>query len=378
MTGYERVLAAFEHRPADRAAIYIASLSSQIGSLILGLPDAHVGGGIQQWREAVALWSGPDAHAEYVERCFQDAMQLHLKLELDYVRCGYWRMNEMPTERIDEYTFRYATPDGGWVVRRFNPATETYDEIDASPIEDEEADLESEVERVERDAEAFQPTLAHYEMLIRAQKLIGDRGAVNAGGVTFHIPYTGRWLAGIGLRPDLVERYLACELRRALAVVPVLKEAGLRFVHGGGDCAGNRGILYGPKRFKKWMIPGYMKISEACHSHGLFHLFGSDGDLWSVADELFGKAGVDGLYEMDREYMDPGRLRKTFPRLTLLGGIRSQVLHLGTRADVAYETRSALEVAREHGGMIVGCSNLIVPGTPIENVWEMMDNLHKQ
>jgi hypothetical protein len=53
----ERVLAAFEHRKTDKVPTYQAGFSSQAASYILGRPG-YVGGGVQQWREAVALCPG--------------------------------------------------------------------------------------------------------------------------------------------------------------------------------------------------------------------------------------------------------------------------------------------------------------------------------
>ena len=35
----------------------------------------------------------------------------------------------------------------------------------------------------------------------------------------------------------------------------------------------------------------------------------------------------------------------------------------------------AVEAAMELGGCVIGCSNQIVAGTPLENVWAMMDIL---
>jgi hypothetical protein len=71
------------------------------------------------------------------------------------------------------------------------------------------------------------------------------------------------------------------------------------------------------------------------------------------------------------------RLRERFPRLVLLGGIRSGVLHRGSEAEVVEETRSAVEDARAIGGCIVGCSNQVVAPTPERNVWAMMETLER-
>ncbi|MBL7222239.1 MAG: hypothetical protein ISS72_00160, partial [Candidatus Brocadiae bacterium] len=84
----------------------------------------------------------------------------------------------------------------------------------------------------------------------------------------------------------------------------------------------------------------------------------------------------DAFYEVDlRAGMDLRRLRERFPHLTLLGGISSVTLHRGTRDDVVRETMAALDVARQLGSIMVGCSNLIVCQTPMENFWAMMETL---
>ena len=81
----DRVAAAFEHRPYDKVPIYQGGFSSRVASAVLGR-EAYVGGEIQQYRESVAMWEGPDAHAEFVARSRRDAWDLVRKLDLDLVR----------------------------------------------------------------------------------------------------------------------------------------------------------------------------------------------------------------------------------------------------------------------------------------------------
>jgi len=106
MTSGERVLAAFQQRTTDRVPVHHLGFSSEIASALLGR-EAYVGGGIQQWREARALWQGGDAHQEFLDRSFQDAIDIALLCEHDIVRPSYWRHNVIPTRRIDENTFLY-------------------------------------------------------------------------------------------------------------------------------------------------------------------------------------------------------------------------------------------------------------------------------
>ncbi|MDA0711946.1 MAG: hypothetical protein O3B73_17240 [bacterium] len=137
--------------------------------------------------------------------------------------------------------------------------------------------------------------------------------------------------------------------------------------------AGYHGPFYSPRAFHTLVWPRLCKIAHIIHENRGKVLFASDGDLWPVADDLFGSSGVDGFYEIDRlAKMDLGALRKTFPQLTLVGNISSHTLHVGSRADVVEETLSCLEDARTYQGIIVGISNQPVPGTPLENIEAML------
>jgi uroporphyrinogen-III decarboxylase len=101
--------------------------------------------------------------------------------------------------------------------------------------------------------------------------------------------------------------------------------------------------------------------------------YGSDGNYWPVADDLFNHVGIDGWYEVDKSAgMDLRKLRQRFPHVTFIGNIPVQVLHRGTRDDVHRETMACLEAAHELGRIIVGCSNMMMPGTPPENIEYML------
>ncbi len=107
-------------------------------------------------------------------------------------------------------------------------------------------------------------------------------------------------------------------------------------------------------------------------------MFGSDGNLWPVADMLFGQSGVDAHYEVDtRAGMELRKVRDAFPHLTLFGVISSHTLDTGTKEDVEKEVLSCIEAAKEKGSIVVGCSNIIASTTPIENVKAMVETIRK-
>lgn len=373
----ERVQAAFDHQPSDKVPIYQAGFSSWAGSIVLGR-EAYVGGGIQQYREARALWEGPDAHAEYLERSRQDAFDIAEVLDLDLIRPSYWRMNEKPTKRLDEYTFFYGDENGTWRVMRFNPQTELYQVAARSPQPELTMDdLERSVASDPPSPDSYKPTPASWPDLTAAVERFPNR-AIPGFGTGLCIPRETVWLEACVLRPDLVGKYLDRQLAHVPGNVAVMKEIGLKYLCGGGDLAGPLGPLYSPKVFHDLMAPRLKRITEICHEHGCYHGFASDGNLWPVAEDLFGYAEVDFFYELDRRAgMDLARLRQTFPHLTLWGGINSQTLHQGTVEDVRVETLTALEAAQEHTSMVIGCSNQIVAGTPPENIEVMLETMRE-
>ena len=57
--------------------------------------------------------------------------------------------------------------------------------------------------------------------------------------------------------------------------------------------------MYSPRLFRELVVPRLQRISEVCHEHGAYHLFASDGDLWPVAEDLFGELSGGDLARGD-------------------------------------------------------------------------------
>ena len=384
MNSKERILAAFEGRETDKIPTYQAGFSSYVASAVLGR-EAYVGGGIQQWREAKALWEGEEAHQEYLERSRRDALEIPKVLDLDLVRTSYWRMAEKPAKKIDEHTFMYGDPDQAWQVRHFDPETELYQLMDWHPKKEFTfEDLERQVRAGEEALEARPPRPSKpSEEIMEALRIYGEERIVLGGGLGLSIPTRSEqqshlWLEAIALKPELVARHLNVQTERAIPNVEGQAKLGLRLLVGGGDFASNKGPFYSPKAFHELMLPCLQRYSAVCRDHGMLYSYASDGNLWPVAEDLFEKSGIDGYHEIDRRAgMDLGKLKERFPHLTLLGNISSHTVHVGTKEAVIRETLSCLEAAKQYGGIIVGCSNYPVPQTPMENFWAMIETIQK-
>lgn len=379
MTSRERVLATFEHESTDKVPISFTGVACRIASELLGR-EAYVGFGIQGWREAKALWKGEHSHQEFLERSLLDAFELAKAMDQDVVRYKYWTTapSTRPAEKRDEYTFVYGDPKGKWRLMRYDPGTELYSTIAQYPpkqkltYESIEKRLSEREEQLERPCPGLIRLFREERNIaeVRAvMETLGREYAIRVGGGGISIPQdSATWLAATVRRPDLVARLLDIQAEMAVRRINALARVGVKLVWGGGDFASNKGPFYSPRAFHELMLPRLQRISEACHKHGMYYLFASDGNLWPVADDLFGKSGVDGYYEIDRRAgMNLRKLRERFPDLTLIGNISSHTLSQGTRDDVIVEVLSCLKESKRSGGIIVGCSNMIVGNTPKEN-----------
>lgn len=381
MTGKERVEAAFLGLPVDQVPVCHIGISSGPASDLLGR-EAYVGGGIQQWREAAALWNGPDAHAEFVERSYRDAIDIALLLGNDILRPTYWRYVRKPTRRLDDCTFVYenGSSESDWMMLVYDPSSEQALIKPCRPRPQPDFDaLESGIEAAERAMETYHPEEVTDGFALRAKAEYGDRFVIRTGPVAVGIPHDAVWLEALALRPDLVARHLDVAVERALRDLAVYAHAGFRYFFGGYDFAAKDGPLFSPRVFAELLAPRLRRISAECEYHGAFHLFASDGCLWPVAESLFAPGVIHGYYEIDRSAgMDLRRLRGIAPTMALIGNIASQTLHRGSRAAVVAETLDCLDAAKQLGQIIVGVSNYIVPGTPADNVVAMVETIRTQ
>lgn len=377
MTSRQRIRAAFSGEAVDRVPIYCAGVHGRIADHILGR-DACVGFGRQGFREAMSLWHGEDAHAEFRERTRADMIAWSEALDLDLVFTGGGGYGAKPTRLIDEHTLLFGDENATWHVMRFDPDTELFQRVDGSPIIPPELeDLDGIVERAEADAEAYSPTPDSFPVQKHVVEQVDEHREVFGAGIMVYVPREKVWLEAMLLRPELVLRWTMSLAKRAVKNARVMAQMGLWVLFGGGDFAGKNGPLYSPRSFKQCMSPAVREISRGCEEAGVLHMFASDGDLWPVADELYGNCGVHGYHEIDRRAgMDLARLRDRFPDLRLMGGIASETLHLGSPEDVRHECLTALEVARERGRIMVGASNTVVAPTPLANFDTMIETLH--
>jgi len=388
VTSRERILATIRGRPVDKVPVYHLQFSGHACSVILGRDDVCVGGAHNQWMEMNALWADADSHAEHNARCEADAVAITEACGMDLLRLGYWRWGGgRPAKKVDDWTFLFADPRGDGYTMTYHPDVELFTRTDspnaAKPQAAPEPDLSeeallAEVDELEQQAASCEvQTDAEEGLKARIEKY--PQYLVRHGGGTVCIGLgSTQQLMRVALWPDSYARLMMARAKILAAHVPTMSLAGLDVNISGGDFCSAQGPSISPDAFRQVISPAMKLLVRATHDAGMYYFYTSDGNFWPVADEMFNVDGIDGWMETDRSAgMDLRRLRQTYPNVTLVGNIRVQVLHQGTVDDVIREVNECMEVAHELGGVVVGASNLIMPGTPPENILAMLREIEK-
>jgi hypothetical protein len=174
--------------------------------------------------------------------------------------------------------------------------------------------------------------------------------------------------------PDLVQELLdarnRAEVRRIAAIAnPHYIPIALTY----DDIAHKNGTLFSPDWLRQYWLPCLKRIVDAWHERDTYCLFHSDGNLWSVLDDLT-SVGIDGLNPLEvLASMDVKSAREKYPKLFLAGGIDvSQLLTYGTPEEVRETCRQA--IADTNGrGYFMGSTTELHWDVNLENAIAMVE-----
>jgi len=365
-----RSAATLAGRESDRAPLYLPAISCGVSSTILGRP-VHTGTGSLHFAEVAAWADGDTAHAEFEGRLIEDLVAVHRALDLDVLRIP-WRMNVRPDARIDDYTFRFGPENGEHTIWQYQPVTADFSVSYQSPrVDSPETRLRKEVARLEA-VDLVAAARAEIAPVAGLWRKHGGEFFVIGASAHIGVGLAPETLELMVAEPDLVRRWCLLQADFAIAVGRAVVEAGCPPVMlGGGDLAGKNGPFYSPAMFRDLVLPAYVKALAELNRLGVHYMFRSDGNLWPLADMIYGEAACPGYGETDRDAsMTVAAVRARFPRLVIWGNVSSSLLARGTPGQVRDQAQAAL--AESGGrGYFQGCSNAIIQGTPVENVQAM-------
>jgi hypothetical protein len=376
MNAFERFDAILSHQKPDKLPFYFPTIACSVASEILGRP-VYSGGDSLHFAEERSWLQGVAAHDEFVQRYREDAIELNRKLGADLVR-QTWRSSARPTRAFDDYTLLFGEENGPHLIKRFFPEHQSYGVVENTRDAQDVDALRTELKQaIRRDPAISDDELAAlYHSQIEFKVAAADYFPTLVGGLSLDLPIQSvAWLEATVLEPDLLAEYFMVQARIWVQHVRFLAAQGFRWINGGGDLASNHGTIVSPSFFRTALVPALQLITGACARHGIVYCYRTDGNIWSIVEDLFDVAGVLAFGEVDRDAgMTVGELRRRFPRLLILGNNSSNLLHKGSEAQVRQQTRQALI---ESGGShyIAGPSNAIMHGTPVGNLFAMIDEI---
>lgn len=144
------------------------------------------------------------------------------------------------------------------------------------------------------------------------------------------------------------------------------------------DIAYTNGLMMPPDFYREYFFPLLARIGTLARQRGIPLLYHSDGDLWSVMDDIVG-AGVTSLHPIEPKGMDIRELKaKRGRQLCLCGGIEVDLLSRGTQDEVRELVRSYLRDIAPGGGWAAGSSNSIPEYVKKENYLAMVETVLKE
>ena len=367
-TPKERVIAALEHREADRVPTGENQLDGKLVQELFGTTHLYNMG----WTERTALWEG--RRDEIAHDYCTYHVEIPKALEWDYVRVpvvpakGEYSRPEMtgPFSWIDQdgYEMHFNPDTGSIAVRAEFPDMSVDDLPDPNePFRVDPSELEA-VEHVVRE-------IGQTHFIIGRAPLDG----------------TFPWQMTVGMEeflvrmitdPAFVHRAIDVYVARSIAYINAMFDAGVDAVMLTDDYSDNSGPIMGVDRFREFILPGLKRQCEAIHARDGYFIKHTDGNTWEILEDFI-DIGIDGWHGIQPAIgMDFALLKERFgDKLCFFGGVDCDTLIAGTEEEVRNEVKYAIEHSAPGGGLVVTTSNVVSAGTPLKKYMVLREAVRK-
>ncbi len=354
----ERVLAALNHREPDRVPTGENQVDGALVEQILGRSTLYNAG----WRELEAVWNG---NRDEVVRDYCAAhVGLALSLEWDYVRVPV--VPAAIEHRRPKMTGPYSWIDDEGYEVTFNP--------DAGNIAVRGQFPDMSIDDLPDPDGRFEVDPAQLEAIRSVVEELGDTHFIVGRSP---VDGTFPWDMTVGMEaflirmitdPEFVRRAIDVYVNRSIAYIHAMMDAGVDAIMTTDDYSDNRGPMMGETRFRDFILPGLIRQCEAVHSRGGYFIKHTDGNVWTILD-TFADIGIDGWHGIQPNIgMDLRILKERYGNtLCFFGGINCETLIEGPPEKAREEARYAIAHAARGGGLVVTTSNVLQPGTQLEN-----------
>jgi len=375
LTGRERVIRALCHEEPDRVPYGGEGIACPTADAILGRPCVlEMAGELRR----VELWS-KGRNEELRRRMLEDAYDIAKKVKIDFYRLpGLGPTDESHGPKMvspASWTF------DGVKIYEFKPDSaqivgSSFGEYGTKTVEDFESHVKGLEEQTDDEIEASFERIQEYRELMRSftEEL---RIAVYGHGAACFM-FDNEWLTALvkcfHIRPDLIRRYEAQEIRRGMKQGAIEVELGCDVIYIGTDIAYNHGPMVSPKHYHDLIMPYMRAQTDYFHKLGAFVMISSDGNLWPIIDDYLIGTDVDAQREIQTNVMDRYKLKDRFgDRICFVGNVDTQwILPFGSTEEVVKETKDCIKAFSPGGGHILMSSNSINQAVKPDNFFTML------
>lgn len=179
--------------------------------------------------------------------------------------------------------------------------------------------------------------------------------------------------------PGFTETLLDRIVEFNLKIIDQAVRFPVQMVQFGDDWGQQRGLLMGPKYWRKYIKPRIYRMYQKVKEKGLFVSIHSCGDIEEVLPDLI-EIGVDLYNPFQPEVTDIVRIKKEYgDKLSFWGGLSIQkVLPFGTPEDVKKEVKRLIKEIGAGGGYVLAPAHAIPKDVPLANVLAMVEILQNQ
>jgi uroporphyrinogen decarboxylase len=142
----------------------------------------------------------------------------------------------------------------------------------------------------------------------------------------------------------------------------------------GDDWASQRGLIMGPRLWRRFLKPRLTEMSRAVKAGGKAVFVHSCGKVEELFEDLI-EIGVDAFNPFQPEVMDPAEMKRAFgDRIAFFGGVSIQrTLPRGSPEDVREEARRLKRTVGRGGGYILAPSHDMPGDIPAENIAALVE-----
>ena len=175
-----------------------------------------------------------------------------------------------------------------------------------------------------------------------------------------------------------IEELLDYITRWMIESIDLMSRAPVDAIFFTDDHAGQRGMLMGAERWRKFFKPCWKKIYERVHHYGLYTIMHMCGDNREVMEDLI-EIVLDCAESCQPEAQNNYILKKKYGKdIIFWGGLGVQsTFTFGTSNEVREETKRLKEKMGSGGGYILSSAKPPLEDTPIENIAAFLQEANK-